>query len=151
MHRIPADDPCQVFPNLNVTYIRTETSNRIFPQVLPEIADPLLYWRTDWHLSISLALIHELGKIIPILTWNRMRMQRYYSFSKWTLLRRTLPVVKCSHMTSSRCKIWMPSVSDVIYDNLSHRAASHMLIGRNVNVMLEFKIANCSDPSGYQI
>ena len=44
-----------------------------------------------------------------------MRMQGYCDDYKWTILKRTLPEVKCLHPTSSRREMCMSSVSNVIY------------------------------------
>ena len=82
------------------------------------------------------------GKIISILTLYRMRMQGY--FYKWTILKPTLPEVKCLHPTSSRREMCTSSVSNVIYHKFSHGAAFYTLNRKNVNVMLEFMITSSS-------
>ena len=79
-------------------------------------------------------------KIISILTLYRTRMQGYCDVYKWTILKRTSPEVKCLHPTSSRREMCTLSVSNVIYHKFSHDAAFYTLNGKNVNVMLEFKI-----------
>ena len=66
-----------------------------------------------------------------------MRMQGYCDVYKWTILKRTLPEVKCLHPTSSMREICMSSVSYVIYHKFSHGAALYTLNGKNVNVMVE--------------
>ena len=76
-------------------------------------------------------------KNISILTLYRMRMQGNCDVYKWTILKRTSPEVKCLHLTSSRCEMCTPSVSNVIYHKFSHGAAFYTLNGKNVNVMLE--------------
>ena len=67
-----------------------------------------------------------------------MKMQGYCHVYKWTILKRTLPEVKCLHPTSSRREICTSSVSNVTYNKFSHGAAFYTLSGKNVNVMLEF-------------
>ena len=69
-----------------------------------------------------------------------MRMHGYFDVYKWTILKRTSPEVKCLHPTSSRREMCTLSVSNVIYHKFSHGAAFYTLNGKNVNVMLEFKI-----------
>ena len=64
-------------------------------------------------------------------------MQGSCDVYKWTILKRTLPEVKCLHPTSSRREMCMWSVSSLIYHKFSHGAAFYMLDGKNVNVMLE--------------
>ena len=73
---------------------------------------------------------------------NRMKMQGYCDVYKWTLLRQTSPEVKCLHPTSSRREMCTLSVNDVNYQKFSHGAASYILNGKNVNIMLEFIISN---------
>ena len=68
-------------------------------------------------------------------------MQGYCDVYKWTILKRTSPEVKCLHPTSSRRKMCMLSVSNVIYHKFSHGAAFYTVNGKNVNVMLEFKVS----------
>ena len=67
-------------------------------------------------------------------------MQGYCDVYKWTILKRTSPEVKCLHPTSSRHKMCMLSVSNVIYHKFSHGAAFYKLSGKNLNVMLELLI-----------
>ena len=67
-------------------------------------------------------------------------MQGYCEVYKWTILNRTSPEVKCLHLTSSRREMCTLSVSNVIYHKFSHGAAFYSLNGKNVNVMLEFRI-----------
>ena len=69
-----------------------------------------------------------------------MRMQGYCDVYKWTILKRTSPEVKCLHLTSSRREMCTLSVSNVIYHKFSHGAAFYTLNGKNVNVMLEYRI-----------
>ena len=69
-----------------------------------------------------------------------MRMQGYWDVYKLTILKRTLPEVKCLRPTSSKREICTSSVSNVIYHKFSHGAAFYTLNGKNVNVMLEFTI-----------
>ena len=59
---------------------------------------------------------------------------------KWTRFRRTSPEVRCLHPTSSRRKMGMPSVSNMIYHKFLRGATSCMADGENVYVMLEFSI-----------
>ena len=47
------------------------------------------------------------------------------------------PEIKCSHLTSLRHDMCMPSISNMIYHKFSHGAASYMVNGKYVNVMLE--------------
>ena len=68
-------------------------------------------------------------------------MQGYCDVYKWTILKRTSPEVKCLHPTSSRREMCTLSVSNVIYHKFSHGAAFYTLNGKNVNVMLEYRIA----------
>ena len=79
-------------------------------------------------------------KIISILTLYRMRTQGYCDVYKWTILKRTSPVVKCLHPTSSRREMCTSSVSNVIHHKFSHGTAFYTLNGKNVNVMLEFTL-----------
>ena len=65
-------------------------------------------------------------------------MQGYYDVRKWTILKRTLPEVKCLHQMSSRREMYTLSISNVIYHKFSHGAAFYTLNGKKVNVMLEF-------------
>ena len=67
-------------------------------------------------------------------------MQGYCDVYKWTILKRTLPEVKCLDLTSSRREMCTLSVSNVIYHKFSHGAAFYTLNGKNVNVMLEYEI-----------
>ena len=67
-------------------------------------------------------------------------MQGYCDVSKWTILKRTSPEVKCLHPTSSKCWMCTLSVSNVIYHKFSHSPAFCTLKGKNVNVMLESAI-----------
>ena len=67
-------------------------------------------------------------------------MQGYCDAYKWTILKRTSPEVKCLHPTSSRREMCTSSVSNVIYHKFSHGAAFYTLNGKNVNVMLEYKL-----------
>ena len=69
-------------------------------------------------------------------------MQGYCDVYKWTLLRRTSPEVKFLHPTSSRREMCTLSVNDVNNHKFSHGAASYMLNGKNVNIMLEFLFHN---------
>ena len=73
-----------------------------------------------------------------------MRMQRYCDVYKWTILKRTLPEVKCLHPTSSKCEMCTSSVSNVIYHKFSHGETFYTLNGKNVNVMLECFLAALS-------
>ena len=75
-----------------------------------------------------------------ILTLYRMRMQGHCDDYKWTVLKRTLPEVKCLHPTSSRREMCTSSVNDVIYHKFSHGAAFYTFNGENVNVMLELRV-----------
>ena len=59
---------------------------------------------------------------------------------KWTILKRMSPEVKYLHPTSSRREMCTLSISNVIYHKFSHSAAFYTLSGKNVNVMLEYKI-----------
>ena len=67
-------------------------------------------------------------------------MQGYCDVYKWTFLKRASPEVKCLHPTSSRREMCTLSVSNVIYHKFSHGAAVYTLNGKNVNVMLEFRL-----------
>ena len=67
-------------------------------------------------------------------------MQGYCDVYKWTVLKRTSPEVKCLHLTSSRREMCTSSISNVIYHKFSHGAASCMLNGENVNIMLELSV-----------
>ena len=67
-----------------------------------------------------------------------MVMQGYCDIYIWTLLRRMSSEVKCLHPMSSRCKICIPSISDVNYHKLSHGAAFYRHNGKNIKVILEF-------------
>ena len=82
----------------------------------------------------------RVGKIISILTLYRMRMQGYCDVYKWIILKRMSPEVKCLHLTSSRREMCTLSVSNVIYNKLSHGAVFYTLNGKSVNVMLEFHL-----------
>ena len=68
-------------------------------------------------------------------------MQGYCDVYKWTLLKPTLPEVKCLHLTSSKREMCTSSISNVIYHKFSHGAAFYTLNGKNVNVMLEYVIS----------
>ena len=67
-------------------------------------------------------------------------MQGYCDVSKWTILKRTSPEVKCLHLTSSWREMCTLSVSNVIFHKFSHGTAFYTLNGKNVNVMLEYII-----------
>ena len=67
-------------------------------------------------------------------------MQGYCDVYKLTILKRTSPEVKCSHLTSSRREMCTLSGSNVIYHKFSRGAAFYTLNGKNVDVMLEFKV-----------
>ena len=69
-------------------------------------------------------------------------MKGYCDVYKWTILKWTSPEVKCLHPTSSKREMCAWSVSNVIYHKFSHGAAFCTLNGKNVNVMLELKIAH---------
>ena len=73
-----------------------------------------------------------------------MRMQGYCDVFKGTILKRTLPEVKCLHPTSSRHEMCKSSVSGVMYHKFSHSTVSYTLNGENVNVMLELEIKKCN-------
>ena len=58
-------------------------------------------------------------------------MQGYCDVYKWTILKLTLPEVKCLHPTSSRREMCTLSVSNVIYHKFSHGAAFYTLNGKH--------------------
>ena len=64
---------------------------------------------------------------------------------KWSLLRWMLPDSKCIHLISSRSKMCMPNVRNMIYHEFSHGAAFYMLNEKNVNVMLESVDHTCNN------
>ena len=63
-------------------------------------------------------------------------MQGYCDVYKWTILKRTLPEVKCLHPKLSRRGTCTSSVSNVIYNNFSYGAAFYMLNGKNVGTVV---------------